>query len=362
VEALLYDGLTARPWPARVSLDGDRVVAVSEALDAAGAPCARLDWPLAKVREQERDETSYRLTHAGGDARLIVDIQAWQALTGRTLRQVVRRRRGGEWRVIGGLAVAGLSVMVFVFVVVPLAAEPLARWTPPGLEARFGRSMQAQVNLAMPVCDGDPQGSAVLARLGETLSEGADTRFPIRVKAVRAPFVNAFALPGGTVMVTDELIDQAGSPDELAGVLAHEIAHVERRHVMQAAWRSMGAGLILDAVVGGGSGAGQQAILLASSLSNQRFSRKLEAEADARGMQLLARQGVSSQGMADFFDRMADRKADARVRQAAEWFSSHPDMVARAALAKAAARPGRPALSDADWKRVKAVCKAPRKR
>ena len=362
MEALLYDGLTARPWPARVSLDGDHVVAVSEAVDAAGAPCARLDWPLAKVREQERDETTYRLSLSGGDARLIVDIQAWQVLTGRTRRQVVRRRRGGEWRVIGGLAAAGLSVMVFVFVVVPLAAEPLARWTPPSLEARFGRSMQAQVNLAMPVCDGDPQGAATLARLGQTLSADADTRFPIRVQAVRAPFVNAFALPGGAVMVTDELIAQAGSPDELAGVIAHEIAHVERRHVMQAAWRSMGAGLILDAVVGGGSGAGQQAILLASSLSNQRFSRKLEAEADARGMQLLARHEISSQGMADFFDRMADRKADARVRQAAEWFSSHPDMVARAALAEAAARPGRPSLSDIDWKRVKAVCKASGKR
>ncbi len=361
MEALLYDGLTARPWPARVSLDGDRVVAVSEALDAAGRPCVRLDWPLAKVHEQERDETSYRLSHGTSDARLIVDIAAWHALTGRSRRQVARRRWGGEWRVIGGLAVAGLSVMAFVFVIVPLAAEPLARWTPPSLEARFGRNMQAQVGLAMPACDGDPRGAAVLDRLGQTLSEGADTRFPIRVRAVRATFVNAFALPGGAVVVTDELIAQARSPDELAGVLAHEIAHVEGRHVMQAAWRSMGAGLVLDAVVGGGSGAGQQAILLASSLSNQRFSRKLEVQADARGMQLLARHDISTQGMADFFDRLSDRKADPRVRQATEWFSSHPDTVARAAKAHAAARPGRPALSDADWKLVKSACKTGRK-
>ena len=259
---------------------------------------------------------------------------------------------------IGGLAAAGLTIMVFVFVVVPMAAEPLARWTPPSLEARFGRNMQAQVNLAMPACDGDPRGAAVLSQLGQTLSQGADTRFPIRVQPVRAPFVNAFALPGGAVVVTDELIAEAHSPDELAGVLAHEIAHVERRHVMQAAWRSMGAGLVLDAVVGGGTGAGQQAILLASNLSNQRFSRTLEAEADARGIQLLARHDISSKGMADFFDRLSDRKADPRVRQAAEWFSNHPDTVARAAKARAAARPGLPALSDADWTLVKAACKA----
>lgn len=357
MEALLYDGFTARPWPARVRLDSDRVVAVSEAVDPTGAPCARLDWPLAKIREQTRDDTSYRLSRDGSDARLVVDICAWQALTGRSRGDVARRRRGGEWRLVGGLAIAGLSVMVFVFVVVPLAAGPLAHWTPPGLEARFGRSMEAQVNLAMRPCDGDPDGERVLSRLGETLAEGADMRFPIQVRAVRAPFVNAFALPGGTVMVTEELIAQARSPDELAGVLAHEIAHVERRHVMQAAWRSMGARLVLDAVVGGGSGAGQQAILLAGSLSNQRFSRKLEVEADVRGIQLLARHDISSQGMADFFDRLSDRKADARVRQAAEWFSSHPDTVGRAAMARAAARAGRPALSDADWKSLKRVCK-----
>ena len=357
MEALLYDGLTARPWPARLDLEGGRVVAASEAIDAAGASCARIDWPLAEVREEARDGASYRLSREGFDARLIVEAEAWRALSGRTSRAIARRRSGREWRVVGWLTAAGLATAAFVFVVVPLAAEPLARWTPPGLEARFGHNMEVQVKVAFRPCGGDPAAARVLGGLGETLARGADTRFPIRVQAVRAPFVNAFALPGGAIIVTDDLIAQARSPDELAAVIAHEIAHVERRHVMQAAWRSMGAGMVLDAVVGGGSGAGQQAVLLAGGLADQRFSRALEAEADVRAIQLLAAHDISSQGMADFFERLADHKTGPRTREAAEWFASHPDSAGRALRASRAARPGRPALSEVDWKRLKGVCR-----
>jgi predicted Zn-dependent protease len=156
--------------------------------------------------------------------------------------------------------------------------------------------------------------------------------------------------------VTDDLIAEARSPDELAGVLAHEIGHIEKRHVMEAVLRSLGLGMVLDAVVGGGSGAGQQAVLLASSFTEQRYSRTLELEADERAFELLAANGISSAGMAEFFERMADKTSPKGVKSAAEWFSTHPDSGRRGRTARSHARAGAPAMSAEDWAAVRRIC------
>lgn len=351
MEGQLHDGRTARPWRVTIALNGGRLVV--RAIDDASVG---LDWPLDQVREILRSDGRYSLSRGDEDARLIVEAQAWRALAGRTHAEIRRRGRGREWALVGGLVGAGLTVAAVVFVGVPLAAGPLARHTSPALEARFGASMEKQLTVPFRVCKADTESAALLSDLGQRLGKAANAPFPIKVRAVRAPFVNAFALPGGTILVTGRLIEEARGSDELAAVLAHEIAHVERRHVMQAAWRSMGAGLLLDAVVGGGSGAGQQLVVLAGGFADHRFSRTLEAEADDRAIEILRAQNISTKGMADFFDRLANRGDDPRLRQAAEWFQTHPDTVGRAEKAKRAIQPGKPAMSDRDWVVLSRVC------
>jgi predicted Zn-dependent protease len=139
-------------------------------------------------------------------------------------------------------------------------------------------------------------------------------------------------------------------------VIAHEVAHVEKRHVMQAVWRSLGLGLVLDAVVGGGSGAGQQAVLLAGSVTDMRYSRDAEAQADERGQQLLQSAGLSSKGMKPFFVRLAAKGESEDARAVAELISDHPDTARRAVAAGKRERPGAPAFDAAQWASVKAVC------
>jgi len=179
----------------------------------------------------------------------------------------------------------------------------------------------------------------------------------MRGRAVHAPMVNAFALPGGAIMVTDELIDLTRTPDELSAVIAHEAAHVEKRHVMQGVWRSFGFGVLLDAAVGGGTGAGQQLILLMGSASNLRYSRAAEAEADLGGQDLLAAQGLSSQGMAPFFKRLAVKSEGKDAELVKELISDHPDTLRRAVASAARARPGAAAFTPQEWTAVKAACR-----
>lgn len=338
-----HDGRTAR---AR-TLD---LVVVDGRLSGTEADGESLDWPLADISAEPLADGRVRLSARGREGRLIVAGEDWAALNGG------RRNERKEWRLVAVLAASGAAFAALVFLGIPAASGPLSRATPASLETSIGRNIESQITLVLRSCEGSEAGAAQLQALGDDLSLAASAQFPIRVKAVEAPIVNAFALPGGVILVTDDLIEGAEGPDELAGVLAHEVAHVERRHVMRSVWRSMGIGLILDAVLGGGTGAGQQAVLLASSISDQRFSRSLEAEADDRALEILAARRISSAGLAVFFDRMADKKASQSARDVAEWFATHPDSGRRAAHVRAAARPGRPAMTPQAWDELKAVC------
>lgn len=353
MQGRFYDGVTAAPHAVDVSV-------------ADGALCFRAGgrdhaWPLDGLQTEGLGER-VRLSEPGGrDGRLLLDAADWRAAAGALARLGETRERTRERRLVLGLALAGLAVVAFVFVGMPALSGPMARATPPALERRMGESFEVQLSAPFRACKGDAAGQRALQALGRRLARETDSPFDIRVRAVEAPFANAFALPGGPILVTDDLIRLAETPDELAAVVAHEVAHVERRHVMQAVWRTLGLGLVLDAVVGGGSGAGQQAVLLAGSFADLRYSRQAETEADARGMALLEAAGLSSQGMAPFFERMGGEKLGSDAALVRELVSSHPDSLRRASVSRAMARPGAAAFGAAEWAAVKAACgKAPK--
>ncbi|MDP3660393.1 M48 family metallopeptidase [Phenylobacterium sp.] len=349
MQARFHDGRTAQAHDVELTLVDGAV------LFYADGQAHR--WALAGVEVEVLGGLVRLAAPAGGDGRLMVDGAAWRAATGGVAPSGKRFR---EARLIGALVAAAAAVTAFVFIGMPALSGPLARATPIKFEQQMGDSFDVQISAPLRTCKQDPAGQAALRRLGETLQRQADTPFRIRVRAVEAPFANAFALPGGAVLVTDDLIAMARSPEELSAVIAHEAAHVEKRHVMQAVWRSFGFGMVLDAVVGGGSGAGQQAVLLAGGLSDLRYGRQAEAEADARGQDLLQAAGLSSQGMAPFFARLAGKGGDAPG--AAELIASHPASRQRAEVARARAKPGAAAFTPTEWAAVKAACVTPSKR
>lgn len=346
MRGVFHDGHSARSQEVEVDLGGD---ALSFVLSGTVHR-----WPLKGLRSEVMADRVRLALPGGGDGRLVIALSEWRAAGGAG-RKVVQGQRRRESRLVLGLVAVGLSLAALVFVVMPAASGPLARRTPPDLERRIGDSFDAQLGLGLKTCSG-AEGQAALARFGHRLQASAAIPFDIRVRAVRAPFANAMALPGGRILVTDQLIAMTRSPDELSAVIAHEVAHVERRHVMQAMWRSLGAGLVLDLVVGGGSGAGQQAIMLASSASSLRYDRQAEDEADARGMELLQAEGLSTEGMAPFFLRVAANDGEKTKSPLRELASNHPDSLRRAEVSAARARPGAAAFDPQAWRDIRQTC------
>lgn len=220
----------------------------------------------------------------------------------RALQQGTRRRSRGRavaWTVLGLLLASPLLLLLLFF----LNADRIADWAvqriPIGQEMEFGRaafeSMQGEL---LPVEDG--AALQAVRDLGARLSQGSAYHYEFHL--VEDPTLNAFALPGGIIVVHTGLVKATRRPEELAGVLAHEIEHVEQRHGLAALAKDMGWRLTWTLFAGDWAGglAGEAALQLGSL----KFSRDAERAADQGGLQRLAGTGIDPAGMADFFATM----------------------------------------------------------
>jgi len=172
----------------------------------------------------------------------------------------------------------------------------------------------------------DPLISEFINRLGQNLVRHSDAKVPFTFHVIDSPALNAFALPGGYVFVNAGLIEIADDEDELAGAMAHEIAHVAARHMTRQASRSqlvhMAAGGL--GALGGWTGyAAGQGASLGIPMTFLSFGRKDEAEADYLGVQYAYAAGYDPSGVISIFEKLEslERKRPGAVSRA---FASHP--------------------------------------
>ncbi|WP_374311410.1 M48 family metallopeptidase [Dongia sp.] len=233
----------------------------------------------------------------------------------------------------------------------------LARFVPKTWEQRLGAHIYKAITKNLTVCDGTA-GKAAMRQLVDRLAppallkDAAKNQDGITIDVVDLKLPNAFALPGDHVMVTSGLIELASSPDMVSGVVAHEIGHLDLRHPTQSAISNLGISATISIILGG-SGVGDVATLL----TVMSYSRKMEQEADYRGLELLKAAGLRADGMATFFKVMKDKFEKDGDSIIPDWLASHPGLAERAEYTKADTT-GHTAMTDADWQSVKDICKA----
>jgi Zn-dependent protease with chaperone function len=223
------------------------------------------------------------------------------------LRRARRLHRSRERRFrLGGALLALLLLLPVLALLAFLArSDAVAGWIvdriPPEQEARLGEIALAQARSRMKLDDRGPAVDAVRL-IGERLTPG--TRLRYRWFVADRPEVNAFAAPGGVVVVFRGLVQAAETPEEVAGVLAHEVAHAELRHGLRATVKGMGFRALLALALGDLSGTALEAMV--ADLTELRFSRDAEREADAEGLRRLAAARIDPRGMVRFFERVRD--------------------------------------------------------
>lgn len=226
-------------------------------------------------------------------------------------------------------------------------------------EIQIGKQVDSQMRQNMAELR-DPPAMAYVRSIGQQLSRGAPgPKYPYRFSVADYREINAFALPGGPVWIHRGVLQSATTESQVAGVLAHEIAHVAQRHAADQLTKAMMAnwGLsVLGAVLGnsGGAGAAQAAAGLLANGAFLKFSRDDEREADEVGLQILRRAGWDGRGMIELFEilRREQRRDPGSVEV---FFSTHPspqDRIAR--LQAAVARGGNGRRDSQQFQAIKA--------
>ena len=216
-------------------------------------------------------------------------------------------------------------------------------------ESRIGQAIMRNIRASGQLVE-DPQITEYVNEIGHRVSAYAnDGDYTFTFFVVDDPNINAFALPGGFVGVHTGLLEATRSEDELAGVLAHEIAHVTQRHIARAVHANQRQsilstaimlGAILAGAAGGSGDAMQGAIAVAQGTAAQQqinFTRSNEYEADRVGIAALADAGFDPQGMASFFEVISRETRPVESRMP-EFLRTHPVSSARIAEARGRAR------------------------
>lgn len=350
------DGLTAARRDVAVTLDaGGLRIAEPEGPEVAV-------WPYEELRlvEEVLSGRPLRLKRGvAGAARLsVADHRLLAELGPRApgLRARDRARIGGLGLAAAGLA--GIALLAGVlWVALPWAARMAAAAIPVSWEEALGDQARDQLvevfsmlgDKAPRFCE-DAGGGAALERLVARLAAVSETPYRFRVEVLDIDVPNAFALPGGRIVLFQGLIESAEAPEEVAGVLAHEMGHVTHRHATQIMLQTLGVSALFDLMLGDAGVMGG----VGETLLRLSYTREAEAEADTAALDLLSGAGIRSDGLSRFFQRMSEDQGD--MSGPFQILSTHPSSEARARLFAEAGGAGGPGMSADDWRALRGFC------
>ena len=351
-EGKFYNGRTSKGMPAFITLEPGCIRIAWSTGEEQGNEV----WDVQQIHKLEFSDSTTILEYGGFPRQSIaVFEQGFKEALEQQYRGVkflssgynTFLRTGVKGLVIGGLSLLLLAVTLF-FWGIPMLAESAVAHFPEEYEQAMGEGLYNQIVSNQEL---DSAKTEALQTYLNALQVTSD--FPIKATVVKNETVNAFAMPGGFVVVHDALLDKMEHHEELAGLLGHEIGHVQMRHSTKAIARSLSHYMLLSVLFGDVSGISAVILDNASSLYSLEYSRKAETESDKAGLQLLTQNQLNPQGMVLLMERLISDEPEFL-----KFVSTHPrtaerieELNAQINTTKYKVEPN-PAL-EAAWKKLK---------
>ena len=362
VPARLYDGKAAKAQEVYLTLASGRLFIHDTESQLLG------DWPVEALRDENRpsrkDEVSLSLDHE--DARLIItDITLIEEL--RLICPQLHKKRAGPkgwWKPYvywGGGAVA--AIIILFTVVLPLLAWQIAYLIPNSTQAEIGRESRdffieaiarGKKETAENLVCKNAEAEAILDRLVLALVPAEEGESPVsEITVVRAKQANAFALPGGQLMIFSGLLDISDHPNGFAAVLAHEMAHAQHNHPMRLFVTNAGVATVFSLLLGDVTG-GTFLAALGQMTIGSGYSRDFEREADRSAIELMQGAGYDVTPMIPLMRELEKQTPSAGFMS---FLDSHPGFDERIEALQVAGEGGGAALNDRDWATLRNFCK-----
>jgi len=358
--AFFMDGKTAKRHPVTVLLtESDIEITQGDIILAA--------WPFSIVRRQDGPADILRLGIADeieklkrletNNPALMVDIERLCPLL-----DAQRETAGKTLKIVAWSIAATISAVLLLFFVIPALVPRLVNYVPVSVEKYIGRVADKQIRFLFsnPVTCSNPAGVRALDRLIAQLAAQASYPIEPEVVVLSHSLENAFALPGGRIYLFKGLLNKARSPDELAGVLAHEMSHVFNRDGMRLMLQTGGTSFVIGVFLGDITG-GSSLVIALNLLTQSSYSRDIERDSDTFSAKAMLSLGRDPVALGRLLERLENQENDSN---ALSFFSTHPLTGERAKNLSEMGVPEKgaaPLLTNEEWLALKQICVDPSK-
>lgn len=368
--AWYFDGQTANKHPAQVT-------PTAQGLVIRFKNGQQQQWPYTSIHlaDTGRGKGPVRLERTTGDKKQPITEQLMieEAAFLERVEAVAPASLGTFWSRPQHARARRLLLWVSVFIIpfllygvwsvaIPALADQVTENVPPEWEVKLGDTVFEQLFPKPPREPTEAEQALLTPITDRLLATVPDQPYPFRIYIHPSRQVNALALPGGIVVLFQGLVNRSASPEELAGVMAHEFQHVLQRHSTRGIIRQLASGTLLALMVGDANGVMNTVLRTAGELDSLRFSRSMENEADREGMKMMIAARIDPDGMVRIYRKLEEQEKemlsfaageDGDVPEWMEYLSTHPAAADRVKLLETLSRNAgsepEPLLPEQDW-------------
>jgi predicted Zn-dependent protease len=320
--AIYYDGKTSQPYDAKIGIVGNILTINYEN--------GQVVWLISEIDYSSFTGKGKTMLKYGEFPHQYLEFPIDSTLFS-VLENQLPKRREGFWAFANELASAGfqgvvISIAIFLvitasfyFFLLPKIAEYIALKIPIETEVELGKQFYESFVGEMQV---DEERTKQLQHFAKKID--FQTKYPLKFTVVKDEQVNAFALPGGNVVVFDAILAKIKTPEELAALLSHEVTHVKERHSLKGLARSLAGSVIVSVVVGDMNAIGSILVSQASNIYELGFTRDMEKEADLEGLKIMYHNKLDPKGMVHLMERLNEEEKKYGVDKMPAYLNSHP--------------------------------------